>query len=48
MVVGAEDPWRLTRAERVRFSWALYERWRIFVGGDGTKSNAAGDRPSGE
>ena len=25
MIVGAEDPWRLTRAERVRFSWALYE-----------------------
>lgn len=25
MVVGAEDPGRLTRAERVRFSWALYE-----------------------
>lgn len=25
MVVGAEDPGRLTRSERVRFSWALYE-----------------------
>ena len=24
-MVGAEDPARLTRAERVRFSWALYE-----------------------
>lgn len=25
MIVGAEDPGRLTRAQRVRFSWALYE-----------------------
>jgi hypothetical protein len=25
IVVGAEDPGRLTRAERIRFSWALYE-----------------------
>ena len=24
-IVGAEDPSRLTRAQRVRFSWALYE-----------------------
>jgi hypothetical protein len=24
-MVGAEDPARLSRAERVRFSWALYE-----------------------
>jgi hypothetical protein len=24
-VVGAEDPARLTRSERIRFSWALYE-----------------------
>lgn len=24
-MVGAEDPGRLTRAERMRFSWALYE-----------------------
>ena len=24
-IVGAEDPGRLTRAERVRFSWAMYE-----------------------
>lgn len=23
--VGAEDPYRLSRAERVRFAWALYE-----------------------
>jgi hypothetical protein len=25
MTVGAEDPARLSRADRVRFSWALYE-----------------------
>ena len=25
VVVGAEDPGRLTHAERVRFAWALYE-----------------------
>jgi hypothetical protein len=25
MIVGAEDPARLSRADRIRFSWALYE-----------------------
>jgi hypothetical protein len=25
VIIGAEDPARLTRSERVRFSWALYE-----------------------
>ena len=25
LVVGAEDPGRLSRSERIRFSWALYE-----------------------